>query len=72
MMVLEVKPLQVWVAYNKDGKPLRRIKILAKHPEREDSWIYEELNGGIFKTEIGRLGIFPEFNLRLAGYKVEE
>lgn len=71
-----VKPMQVWSAHA-NGKIIRRIRIMAKHPRYalENYWIYEELAGGILRTEIGRLGICPEFNLRyvfeLEGHNAE-
>lgn len=57
-----VKPGQIWVGRT-DDKIIRRIKVLAKHPDNESIWIYEELAGGVFRTEIGRLGLFPLYNL---------
>lgn len=62
---IEVKPLQIWRAAT-DDKVIRRVRILAKdpRPNKSNYWIYEELGGGVFRTEIGRLGVFPEFNLK--------
>ena len=60
-----VQPGQIWVGRDKD-RIIRRIRILAKYPDSEqigNIWIYEELSGGIFRTEIGRLGRFPLYNL---------
>lgn len=66
-----VEPEQFWVCYDLKGRVLRRIKILALYPKygkqhtgTERIWIYEEYNSELFRLEIGRLGICPEFNLR--------
>lgn len=61
---MKIEPLQVWDIGPGNPKPMRKIKILAKHPEKGATWIYEEMAGGVFNSEIGRVGLFPEYNLR--------
>ena len=59
---------QIWIGLNEDRtKILRKIRILAVFPDGIDNrraWIYMEQPGGMFRTDNGRLGICPEFNLR--------
>lgn len=69
-----IVPGQLWIAKDEAGKVTRRILILAQYPldigmRKINSyegrlWLYEECAGGIYKTEIGRIGTCPEFNLR--------
>lgn len=65
-----IEPNQIWEAKVK-GETIRRVRILAQHPEPTPfaqsgrAWIYEEMAGGRIRSEIGRLGVFPEFNLRM-------
>ena len=57
----------IWSGKDSEGKPLRRIRILARYPDRisdRDWWIYENMPGGKLRLEIGQLGRIEEFNLR--------
>jgi hypothetical protein len=58
----------VWSGKDAEGKPLRRIRILAAYPPddkySEKYWIYENLPGGKLRLQIGLMGRIPEFNLR--------
>lgn len=68
-----------WVAFGEDGKVLRRLRILALHPDVDNytirsggrMWIYQELPAAL-RTQSGRLGIIPEFNLRYVMQKDED
>jgi len=55
---------QYWVAKNADGEVIRKIRVLAKHPDGENNWIYTDLPSRLIKHDLGRMGIFPEYNLR--------
>jgi hypothetical protein len=61
---------QVWVARDKNGEAIRRIRILGKYPpknkdeEKEQYWIYEDIPGGRMKLGY-HIGLTPELNLRI-------
>lgn len=59
---------QVWAA-RKEETALRRIRILAFHPD--GGVIYEELSGGIMRLLIGQIHKLPERNL-LKVFKLEQ
>lgn len=62
MTDIKVSVNQIWAAMDERvEKPLRRIRIIAKHPD--GGYVYKELGGGTFKTETGRIGHIPSFNL---------
>lgn len=63
-----IAPNQVWIAKKVNGVVLRRIRILAKHPDMDTltnypMWIYQELPARMYPRG-GHLGTCPEFNLR--------
>lgn len=64
-----IEPNQIWEA-KYERKVIRRLRVLAQMPEptgyREKgrAWIMQELGGGTMNTEIGRIFVCPEFNLR--------
>lgn len=58
---------QVWSAPNEEGVKLRRVRVLAIHPDSDNDgkrlWITQDVPGGKFKMD-NRLLVCPEFNLR--------
>ncbi|HYT40939.1 MAG TPA: hypothetical protein VEP90_01215 [Methylomirabilota bacterium] len=53
---------QEWAAFNDNGNVIRKVRILAKHPD-QDYWIVEDLKSKLIPYSIGMTKI-PEFNLR--------
>ena len=53
---------QEWAVFNENGNVLRKIRILAKHPDK-DYWIIEDLQSKLLPCPNGMSKI-PEFNLR--------
>lgn len=51
----------VFAAPDNDGKPLRRIRILAEHPD--GGWIHEELPSKMIRWA-GEIRRIPNYNLR--------
>jgi hypothetical protein len=51
---------QYWVALDNDGNVIRRIRILAPHPD--GGWIFKDES--MIRLDLGRMSITPEFNLR--------
>ena len=71
-----IHPNQVWSVKNKNGGILRRIRILALHPDRTESendrqWIFQELASQMVRTGIGEISYIQEFNLRYV-YELED
>lgn len=63
----EIEPNQSWVGLA-NGRVLRRLRILAPHPD--GGWIYEEqaVDGKMLER---RISVCPEFNLRYV-FELEE
>src|SRR5574339_398943 len=60
---------QVWSATDQNGQILRRLRILALHPDPDTysnsrNWIYCDIPGGRMRTELHSPRVCPEFNLR--------
>lgn len=60
---------QIWVAKDKDGSHLRRLRIMALHPDLDSGggrmWFYEEQPAKMCpRLYSDRSGRTPEFNLR--------
>jgi len=53
---------QEWTAHDENGNVIRKVRILAKHPD-EDYWIVEDLQSKLIPNPSGMTKI-PEFNLR--------
>lgn len=53
---------QFWVAYDENRNVIRRIRILAPHPD--GGWIFKDERSKLIKSDLGRMNITPEFNLR--------
>jgi hypothetical protein len=57
-----IKVNQEWAAFDEDNNIMRKVRILAKHPD-EDYWIVEDLQSKLIPHPSGMTKI-PEFNLR--------
>ncbi len=58
---------QIWSAPNEEGECLRRIRIMAIHPDTNMGkrlWITQDVPGGTMKQDYYTLHTSPEFNLR--------
>jgi len=58
---------QVWSAPDAEGNCLRRIRIMAIHPDTDMGkrlWITQDVPGGTMKQDYYTLHTTPEFNLR--------
>ena len=59
---------QEWVVFSDKDEVLRRIRILALHPDLLDgkrAWIYQDRPAKMVKLTAGELGVCPEINLRV-------
>lgn len=58
---------QIWVALDTEDNVMRRLRIIAPYDYNTDEkmWVYEEMPGGVLRTQIGRFSRLPEFNLRM-------
>jgi hypothetical protein len=64
---------QIWSAPDVFGKCLRRVRVMAIHPDTDKGkrlWITQDVPGGMMKTDFYRLQACPEFNLRYV-FKLE-
>lgn len=57
----KIEPNQVWVIYGDNLEVLRKIRILAIHPD--DGFIFQELRSKSFRKEL-EMSRIPEYNLR--------
>ena len=53
---------QRWICRNAEGEVLRRLRILAKHPD--GGWIYTDEPAKMIRLTAGEIRCAPEFNLR--------
>lgn len=71
----EIRPMQCWILYAEDGRPMKRLRILAKHPEPHGDGVGHHEGGRtqwIYRTEVTHgtqvielmLEWIPEYNLR--------